>query len=63
MVDPVEGPLGPPPALFLDQNEAQRTQKNFYETAPPLPLISESRFLSEGLDPLLGTMGPSCLLR
>ena len=27
---------GVPPALFLDQNEARRAGKNFFETGPPL---------------------------
>ena len=34
------------PRLFLDQNEARRTEKSFFEAAPPPPL-------SEGLDALL----------
>ena len=34
--------------LFLDQTEAQRAVKNFFETAAPSPLPS-----SEGLDPPL----------
>ena len=55
----VEDPGGPaPPPLFLNQAEARRAQKNFFETAPPL--ISGSRWpaplpppLCEGLNPLL----------
>ena len=43
MVDPGEGPRGPapspPPTLFLDQTEAQRTEKFFLETTPPSPLF------------------------
>ena len=49
---------GVPPALFLDQNEARRAGKNFFETGPPL--FSRSGWpashpppplpLSEGLD-------------
>ena len=34
-----EGPGGPPPLSFLDQNEARRAEKKFFEAAPP-PLIS-----------------------
>ena len=34
-----EGPGGPPPLSFLDQNEALREEKKFFEAAPP-PLIS-----------------------
>ena len=45
---------GPP--LFLDQNEARRAEKNFFETAPP---ISGSGWLlpplSESLDPPLAS--------
>ena len=57
MADPREGPGGAPP-LFLDQNEAQRAEKNFSETTPPLsqgldyPAPPPSP-LSEGLDPSL----------
>ena len=36
------------PALFLDQNEAQRAEKTFFEATPHLP------HLSGGLDPPLG---------
>ena len=33
-----EGPGGlVPPPLFLDQNEAQRAEKIFFEAAPPHP--------------------------
>ena len=39
--NPGEGPGGPGPPLFLDQNEARRTEKIFFE-AGPAPL-------SEGL--------------
>ena len=44
VADPGEGPRGPAPPLpiFLDQNEAQRAKKDFFETEAPL--------LSEGLD-------------
>ena len=38
------GPF-PLPPLFLDQTEAQRAEKNFFETAPPPPTP-----LSQGLD-------------
>ena len=36
--DPGEGPGGRPP-LFLDQTEARRAEKMFFETAPPPPLL------------------------
>ena len=43
MVDPGEGPRGPapspPPTLFLDQTEAQRTEKFFWRLPPPLPYL------------------------
>ena len=41
MADPGEEPGGsdPPPLLFLDQNEARRAEKIFWETAPPLPYL------------------------
>ena len=42
-MDPGEGPRGPapspPPTLFLDQAEAQRTEKIFLETIPPPPYL------------------------
>ena len=39
--DPGEGPGGPAPLSFLDQNEARRTEKkNFLRPLPPPPLIS-----------------------
>ena len=41
---PVANPGGGRPPLFLDQNEARRAEKNFFEAAPTL---------SEGLDPSL----------
>ena len=37
---PGEGPGGPAPLSFLDQNEARRTEKKFFEAVPPPPLIS-----------------------
>ena len=40
--DPEEGPGEPSPPLFLDQTEAQRVEKKFFETGPPP--------LSHGLD-------------
>ena len=41
MADPGEGTGGPAPSLFLDQTEAQKAEKNFFETIPPPPhLIS-----------------------
>ena len=42
MSDPGEGPGGG--LLFLDQTEAQRAEKNFFETTPP------PHTLSQGLD-------------
>ena len=50
------GARGARPPLFLDQTEARRTEKNFFE--PPPPLISWSGYpspppLFEGLDPPL----------
>ena len=36
MVDPEEGPGGPPP-LFLHQTGARRAEKKFLETAGPVP--------------------------
>ena len=37
MADPGEGPGGPwLPPLFLDQTEARRAEKNFFETEAPL---------------------------
>ena len=38
VADPGQGPGPPgPPFLFLGQTEAQRAEKNFFETAPPPP--------------------------
>ena len=45
--------LGPAPHLFLDQNEAQRGNKFFFETGPPPYLrvwMTAPPLLSEGLD-------------
>ena len=56
VMDPGEGPGGTaPPPIFLDQTEAQRVKKNFFETAPPLSqgLVDRAPPLSEGLDPPL----------
>ena len=49
VMDPGEGPGGPaPPApIFLDQTEAQRAKKIFFESVPQHPPPP----LSEGLDP------------
>ena len=61
VADPGEEPGWPGSPLFLDQNEARRAEKIFFETASP-PLISGSGWppipppplpLSEGLDPPL----------
>ena len=47
VMDPGEEPGGPAPSpIFLDQTEAQRAKKFFFESVPPPPL-------SEGLDPPL----------
>ena len=47
VAEPGEGPLGPGPSpLFLDQTEAQRTEKLFFGEPPP-PLTPR---LSKGLD-------------
>ena len=57
VMDPGEGPGGTaPPPIFLDQTEAQRVKKNFFETAPPplsQGLVDRAPPLSEGLDPPL----------
>ena len=52
-----EGPGGPPPLSFLDQNEALRAEKNFFEAAPPPPL-------SQGVDEYIVrcAQGPYCRL-
>ena len=43
VADPGEGPGGPGPPSFLDQNEARKAEKKFFfEAAPPR--------LSQGLD-------------
>ena len=59
MADLEEGPGGArAPALFLDQTEARRAEKMFFETAPP-PHFCQGLDdrppspLSEGLDPPL----------
>ena len=41
VVDPGEGPgrPGPSPPLILDQTEAQRAEKIFFETAPRPPYV------------------------
>ena len=54
VADPGEGPGGGPvPPLFLDQTEAQRAEKNFFQTVPPylrVWMTAPPRPLSEGLD-------------
>ena len=59
---PREGPGGPGPPLFFDQNEARRTEKKLFgdrPLSPPLtPPLSQGLddrdpHLSEGLDPPL----------
>ena len=50
VADPREGPGGPWPPLFLDQNEARKAKIIFLRPPPPPPL-------SEGLDPPLLTIG------
>ena len=56
VADQREGPGGGRSPLILDQNEARRAEKNFFETAPP---ISGSGWLlpplSESLDPPLAS--------
>ena len=50
------GPGGPAPPLFLDQTEARRAEKFFWETGPPSlcqGLDYRAPPLSEGLDPPL----------
>ena len=44
---------GSPHPLLLDQTEARRAGKNFFETAPSLPPPPPPPHLSEGLDPPL----------
>ena len=56
VVDPGEGPGGPGPPLFFDQNEARRAEKNFLgDRPPPLSQGLDHRppALCEGLDPPL----------
>ena len=36
-----EGPGGPPPLSFLDQNEARRAEKKIFVAAPPPPPLSQ----------------------
>ena len=53
MLDPGEGPGGARPPLFFDQNEAQRAEKIFLETTPPLSKGVDDSLpppLCEGLD-------------
>ena len=48
-----EGARGPGPPSFLDQNEAQRAEKNFFEAGPPPYLtvwMTRAPPLSEGMD-------------
>ena len=54
---PGEGPGGPAPLSFLDQNEARRTEKNFFEAVPPPPL-------SQGVEEYIFrcAQGPHCRL-
>ena len=54
------GDPGEDPPLFLDQTEAQRPKKNFFQDHPPPPpyprvwmMTSPLAPLSEGLDPPL----------
>ena len=60
MADPGEGPGGAgSPTLFLDQNEARRTEKkNWGDQAPPFSKSLDDRasLLSQGLDPALKTL-------
>ena len=42
--DPEEGPGGPVPPLFLDQNEARRAEEEcFWDRSPHLPSIASTR--------------------
>ena len=41
VADPGEGQGGPGPPLLLDQTEAKRPEKFFWETAPPSPLSTD----------------------
>ena len=58
------GPGGPAPPLFLDQTEARRAEKFFWETGPPSlcqGLDYRAPPLSEGLDPpLIQTSQNTC---
>ena len=56
--NPGERPGGAGPPLFLDQNEARRTEKNFFEAGPPPYLrvwmtVPPPPPLSEGVNPPL----------
>ena len=66
VADPGEGPGGPGPTLFLDQNEVRRAEKIFFwdRAPPPLSQSLDDRAspLSEGLDPRL-TMVQFCYWR
>ena len=58
------GPGGPAPPLFLDQTEARRAEKFFWETGPPSLCQGLDYWappLSEGLDqPLIQTSKNTC---
>ena len=41
VADSGEGPGGPGPPLFLDQNEARKAEKKFFLRLPPPPRLSE----------------------
>ena len=47
--NPGEGPEGPGPPLFLDQNEARRTEKIFFEAGPAPCLLYTSPSPRDGL--------------
>ena len=49
----VADPGEPPPKKFLDQTEARRAKKIFFETGPPLPLISGSAWTPHPVPPYL----------
>ena len=57
VADQGEGPGGGGPPLFLDQNEARRAEKNFFETAPLSQGLDDCSPppLSESLDPPLAS--------
>ena len=58
------GSRGAPPPLFLDQTEAQMTEKTFFVERTLSPLskgLDDPCFLSEGLDPPLIVYSPTSM--